>query len=42
MNYRLKQIAEVTALDFNNFEECVLVYLTYKILELESMRGEQI
>lgn len=35
MNQRLKKISEITGLDFENFEECVQVYLTYKILEME-------
>jgi sugar diacid utilization regulator len=34
MSYRLKQISEITSIDLDNFEECVQVYLTYKMLEL--------
>lgn len=41
MYYRLRKIVELTALDFNDYEECVQVYLTYKLLELSGCFPDQ-
>jgi len=34
MKYRLKQIKEIAGINLDNFEECVQIYLSYKILDL--------
>ncbi|MGI6423726.1 MAG: PucR family transcriptional regulator, partial [Tepidanaerobacteraceae bacterium] len=34
MSYRLKQIAEIASINLDNFEECVQIYLSYKMLDL--------
>jgi len=40
MNYRLKQISEMASIDLDNFDECVQIYLSYKMLDLINFMPE--
>ncbi len=35
MNHRLNKIREATDLDFQNFDQCVQIYLSFKSLEID-------
>lgn len=38
MNHRLKKITEIASVDFGNYEECVQIYFTCKIMDLEQAK----